>query len=605
MIDRSNVSTVSAMKSVAVTLLASTCLTMALPAGAQDVVPPDVYTLTPTGVSMSDGAYVSSDTDLKIGSLSLERFATWGPIHDDVTMSFGNHTGNNFDVYFKQRTLHGPKDNPYQYFRGIVHMGNSASSSYDLNYTVTPTFISPNSDDATSGILEKSGSAIVYTDQTGTVYTFDGSSNTFQNVANIVYANGRRLTFTTNGANNTRLITSSDGFAIVLQYTGSVITAACGFNMSRTYVSSATTCTGAALLATYTYSSGTLASATNVLGTTTYTYGASGQCITPPGYTTCKVRNEYTGNGTGSGDQVVLRQTLADGSVWNFVGGGTNTRSADYDPNVNEDSSLSVTNPKGETFGMTFTKSSPYTFTDGNGKKTQYRFFGGRPNDSVEPSNPPIWRGKNLMQAILPEGNEYDATYDVGTFDLPVTRTWKAKPGSGLADRTQTFSYPSCAAPNTRQNCVHAIAITDPKGNQTSFVYTSYGSIQSEMQPAPMAGAARPLKLYTYVQKYAYIKNSGGSLVTAATPIWMPASETLCPTVAGASNNVPTCDATAPRTQTTYEYGADGVADNLLVRGTVVTDLATGISRRTCATYDDRARKLSETKPRANLAVCP
>jgi hypothetical protein len=77
--------------------------------------------------------------------------------------------------------------------------------------------------------------------------------------------------------------------------------------------------------------------------------------------------------------------------------------------------------------------------------------------------------------------------------------------------------------------------------------------------------------------------------------------------VAGSSTAACDTAAGAPRIQTTYEYGADGTANNLLVRGLVVTDLVTGTSRRTCSTYDPIGRKISETSPRgtASLSVCP
>src|SRR3546814_1901077 len=75
------------------------------------------------------------------------------------------------------------------------------------------------------------------------------------------------------------------------------------------------------------------------------------------------------------------------------------------------------------------------------------------------------------------------------------------------------------------------------------------------MKPAPTSGAARPLTVHTYVQKYAYIKNSGGSLVAASAPVWLPATMTECQTAAGSSS--PVCDSGAPQRLTTYQYGAN------------------------------------------------
>lgn len=56
--------------------------------------------------------------------------------------------------------------------------------------------------------------------------------------------------------------------------------------------------------------------------------------------------------------------------------------------------------------------------------------------------------------------------------------------------------------------------------------------------------------------------------------------------------------------RTVYDYGPDGVPNNLLLRG-VVTDAAPGgLSSRTCYAYDALANKISETSPRAGLTSC-
>ena len=143
--------------------------------------------------------------------------------------------------------------------------------------------------------------------------------------------------------------------------------------------------------------------------------------------------------------------------------------------------------------------------------------------------------------------------------------------------------------------------IKDPNGNQTDYTYATHGGVLSEMQPAPSVGVARPLKLYTYTQKFAYIKNSVGTLVQAATSIWMPATEITCQTVA--NSNVAACDGAAVQTVVTYEYGADGTANNLRARGKMVS--WNGTSLRTCFGYDNQGSKIWETSPRAGLASCP
>jgi hypothetical protein len=207
--------------------------------------------------------------------------------------------------------------------------------------------------------------------------------------------------------------------------------------------------------------------------------------------------------------------------------------------------------------------------------------------------------GSFLFQATLPEGNKYVA--ETGPRRVVAKRTMKAKPGTGLADLVSDVGFiGGCDGPNTRQNCTKPLWTKDAKGNQTDFTYMSNGLLLTEMQPAPSTGTARPLKLFTYVQKYAYIKNSSGTLVPAAAAMWLPSSETLCQTAAGSS--VTTCDGSAPITVTTYEYGADGTADNVLLRGKVVS--SGGVSLRTCFGYDWMGNRIWETSPRAGLAVC-
>jgi YD repeat-containing protein len=177
--------------------------------------------------------------------------------------------------------------------------------------------------------------------------------------------------------------------------------------------------------------------------------------------------------------------------------------------------------------------------------------------------------------------------------------TKNPKPGStGLAPIVTEAAY---AISNIKtQN--KPLWVKDGKGFQADYSYdAAHGGVLSEMKPAPSAGAARPLKLTTWTQKFAYIKNASGSLVAAANAEWVIAAETDCQTVAGSSS--PVCDAAAPQRVTTYEYGADGTANNLWIRGISVT--ADGVTRRTCFGYDGLGRKISTTTPNANLTSCP
>ena len=601
-------------------------LACATAASASDIVPPVIYAVTPTGANLSDGTFVLKDTDLSIGPMSMERFHLSG-LHDPIPPFFGPHMSSSFDIYVKITHVTSAPPPPYtQYTQAIVHMGNTATSIYDVVPTVTPWFISPYSDDAHSGSLEWDGSAYIYTDQDGVIYyfgpdvTIQNSGGSVKRVGSITYPDGHRLTFTYDGATTgfLKMVTDSRGYAIVFNYgnvgpSGSpVVTAACAFNLSQTYVTATTSCSGAVLKTSYSYTGGALTGVTDVTGqTTTYGYVGSGftseiACIKPPGYATCKISNTYnTFNAT-----QLTKQVLADGSTWNFsVACDPNERFPDFG-SFDGSCQTGVAGPAGTGGGYVFTKSSPYAFTDANGKTTQYRYSGGNlynPYDSAYPTA----KGSMLMEATFPEGNKYNATYDMDHYNVRSSQTWTPKPGSGLSPQTESLGFAPCSSPYTRQNCTKPITSMDGKGYVTNFDYYGWGGVKSEMKPSPVPSSswtgstpaidkARPLKLYDYVQKYAYIKNSGGSLVAAATPVWLPNSETLCQTVAGSS--VAACDSGAPITVTTYEYGANGTADNLLLRGRVVT--SAGVSLRTCYGYDTLNNKISETSPRAGLTSC-
>lgn len=591
-------------------LLAATAL-VSLPAcaTADDYVPPKVDTTTPTGVNLADGSFIYTETDLSIGRLSLERFHLGGS-RDPDTPFFGPRMTHNFDIYVAQNTTAAVPPYLASRYKPIVHMGSAASGTYVQDRSRGQPVGS--STDAASGDLAFVGGAYIYTSQDGTIYTFSSSvpvagalgGSGSRRVANIAYPNGRVLVFSYNASNQLKLVSDNSGYAIVFDYNGAgTVSTACGYDLAATYVTATSTCTSATLKTSYAYTSGSLTGATDVLGqTTTYSYaGTSLACIKPPGYSTCKITNSYA-----TGSWQVQQQTLADGAVWNYVYFGDYAGSRDPNIYVVEDptNSTSVTDPASKVSIHSFTKTSPYTSTDANGDATNYRFTGGYETESELYASPPpiLAEGAMLAEVDQPEGNKYLAEYN-GPYNSITKQTWVAKPGSGLSDAVLLTGYVSsiCIAPATRQNCTKPLWKKDARGNETDFTYTSWGGTVSEMQPAPTSGAARPLKLYDYVQKYAYIKNAGGTLVAAASPIWLANSETDCQTVAGSSTA--TCDTGAPITVTTYQYGANGTADNLLPRGKVVT--SGGVSLRTCYGYDARSNKISETSARAGLTVCP
>jgi hypothetical protein len=564
--------------------------------------------MTPTGVNLSDGTYTFTDVDLAIGGLKLERFYL-GAERDANDPFFGPRVSHNFDIYVSaaNRSICNFGSPCLTYKRPVVHMGTSAANFYRSG-----SFIAPSNDDNNAGTLTLSGSAYVYTNKDGDVYTFSTSvaangATTSQRVDNIQFANGRRQDFLYSG-NYLKVVKDSSGYAIVFEYNGSnLVSKACGYNMAVTYVSSSSTCTGSPLVVSYGYTSTTLTTVTDVAsGVTTYDY-SSGICIKPPGYSSCKITTTFS-SGTPYPWRVV-QQTLAGGAVWNYSYAGDSSKARNPEQFVDTEPTwtATVTDPDSKVSTYSFVVNSPYSFTDANNKTTEYRFLGGcfdqfdYDENAVDCST--THYGSQLVEATFPEGNKYQAQYN-SVRRMLTDEKLIAKAGSGLADITTSTNYPSdcTTSPNTPQNCAKPVWSRDAKANQTDYTHNSWGGITSEMQPAPSTNAARPLKLYAYVQKYSYVKNSGGTLVASATPIWLPDTETACQTVTG-SSPAAACDTGAPITVTSYEYGANGVADNLLLRGKVIT--SGGVSLRTCYGYDALGRKIWETSPRGTTSsVC-
>ena len=628
------------------------------PSSGGDIVPPKILTTTPGGINLADGSYNYTVIDLSIGTLSLDRYYDGPPpnqgrrVFDPDAMFFGPHTNSTFDIYVATSFVPASKDpGPSRYpqhYHAIVHTGSATSGTYWQSSLQNSTSITADDGQAEASVLSFDGGVYVYTDQSGTVYRFNpgvqvrgtpSEANIVysQRVAQITYPDGRIRNFTYDGNGQLKLVSDSTGYAIVFDYNSvGTVAAACGFNLSHSYADVNTTCSGSSLRTSYSLSNGSLTSVTDVLGkTTVYSYGPVNTpsaglitCVQPPGYSGCKVTNSY--------DNQQVDQTLVNTGKWHLVWGGTfNRESEDYVAS-DGDSYGNVTDPNGNTAYHNFTGSTPYDLTDENGRYYAYKFEGG--GNRLEGQNQTIHIGTLLTEVDLPEGNKYLQS-NTGPYHVVDEQRMRAKPNpdgsaSSLPDEVTQFGFncvngtltPACTKPITRLDTLGSQAssagvaayqagnqaagdayFAQARKHETDWNYTSFGSPAWEMQPPPSDGSPRALKLYTYVQKYAWIIGAGGGLVQAATPIWLPSTETDCQTVAGFAAgqpaSTPTCDASVPQVTTTYEYGPDGTADDQLLRGKVVS--ADGKSYRTCYGYDAASNRIAETSPRAGFATCP
>lgn len=159
-----------------------------------------------------------------------------------------------------------------------------------------------------------------------------------------------------------------------------------------------------------------------------------------------------------------------------------------------------------------------------------------------------------MVRVVRPEGDADEYSYDVRGNVIEVRR--KAKPGSGLSDLVTSTSYPSTCI--NAVTCHQRISTTDAAGKTTDYTYdTTHGGVLTATAPSPDGTASRPETRYSYTALYAWYKNSTGTVVQAATPVYRLTGISACSVGQG-------CIAAATELKTTITYGTASVANNLL-----------------------------------------
>jgi hypothetical protein len=625
---------------------------LSLPAGGMAQNPAGIFSvpaekavIAPGGVDMRTGRYMYDQADLVIGgqngALSLKRLMT--------TTGFGAKAFGNFSSNWDISLTEFRVDANNVDLNGGVGPPLSSGNDYRVFVNaggLTETFQAFDG----SGFQQLSKAGWASLDWAGThssagaIYTFrntDGSIAVFRPfstasttgssrgtvISTLSEPDGTVYTFDYDTSSGTRLrrVTSNRGYALLLEGSGELTTKACLLNLAQTILPTNNLCPAGVPTASYTYTTlngPRLASITDAGGATwSFTYssitGGIQMNFFKPGQGTPWLSNQL---GTYF-DELNIQQEYVGQQT--FANGESYTYNYDFSPNEVGPHAVvggSFFNALGALTQVQFGFPILPTTAPGNQcthfpcefvllDNIVYQQTSG-PVEIVDPlgrvtlndyCNPNSNRGcfVDILHSYTdPEGNITFPTYD--GFRNIVRVRQVAKSGSGLADivASQTFG---CFA----GICSKMTSSTDPKGNVANFNYDPvHAGTLSEMKPPPSAGAARPLKLTTWSQKYAYIKNSAGTLVQAASPVFVVATETECQTVAG--SNSPVCDNAAPKRTSTYEYGANGTANNLWVKGVgVVASDAPTVTRRTCFGYDTLGRKISTTTPNAGLSSCP
>jgi YD repeat-containing protein len=632
----------------------------ALPGWAQDGIvnnPAEHFAIAPGGVDMRTGRYIHNETDLSIGDktggLALTR--TTPEAISGHYSSFGNFA-NNWDVFLVVYPFDTQQVGANSGFRATLH-NNGLTTTFDS----TSNFYGQKSDGAggkltyTGGTFMGASTVYTYTGDDGTIIVFrpiGGADCIFAGpsgcaaASSVTRPDGTRyaLSYASTGNNNgnyARLskVESSRGYALVLEGNsgsggvGSLITKACLYNL--TLGTAPGSCTASALAtATYSYSGMRLTSVTGSDGAiSSFGYGAqSGASYTmqfyKPGAGTPWLTNTVgvdSNNEEGAPIEYVQAQSFADGRSYAYafdyapIGSFTVNYSTivggSYIDNLGRGTQVHYGFPyvpgkgPGDTVPCTqfpcevdapdqhriFYQQTPgpQTITDTLGRTTTFDYC-----DPLALVYLPNYVSRCVVGPLQnftdPEGIRTELTY----YDRYVSQAKQiAKPGSGLANIVKSATY-DCSQPRI---CGKPTSITDARGNTTNYTYKSEnGEVLTESLPADPNGV-RPVKRHEYVQRHAWLSNGAGGFVQAATPVWLLSTTRTCRTTATVNN---ACGGgTADEVVTSYDYGPNSGPNNLLLRGQTVT--ADGTTLRTCFTYDPAGNRISETSPRAGLAVCP
>jgi RHS repeat-associated protein len=577
--------------------------------------PPREDSVSPVGVSYHSGSFSYETSDLSIGSdasksLTLKRsyLSSLDPVFAISPQIRTQGWTSNLAMRFTNAQLppafEGSEPPPgTETYLYSISVGTRSVGF--LGGTTYPTGGFPGTYDAAA----LGGEQLSFTGtQTTGHYTFtdtDGSVTEFNpysgssaplHAASTTAPDGTTLTYVYD-ADGLRSISSNRGYALLFEYgvvTGSTraATKACAVNLAETYVTSTSACPVGAQAVTYGYTtSGTavwplLSSVTDALGgVTTYLYAGRDHlsCVKLPSQSSCQVTNTYgvcTRNPDLPSDPYNLRWF---DKVTSQVTGTGETYAYAYPslsfcppPHDSGNTTMTVAGSATTTVGTT-AGGQTYSLTNPLGRVTSLA-YAGKANEMNEETL--------LADLTNPETNRMTFVYD--TRGNATEQRIKAKSGTGLFDLVTTASYPTTCT--NAKTCNKPDYIIDPKGNRTDYTYdATHGGILTETRPAAPNGI-RPQKRYSYTQLYAWIKNSGGSYVQAASPVWLLTGTSECRTLAS-------CVGTADETRTTITYGTTGTANNLLPTVETISSGDSALAATTIKTYDAQGNVLTIDGP--------
>ena len=567
---------------------------------------------------MRTGRFVYNETDLAIGGdaggggLALTR--TMSQSVDGHGNPFAN-LSHNWDIMITEQRI--DFDNPahsgagYPDYQINVHFGGR-SQTYRGRGNVTGFEQSSGGPYAPLTYAgDRTSAAVIYTYSAadGTVAVFrplgggDCSGPTYRRcafVAQITEADGTILSFDytpsgssggEGGAQRPRRVTSSRGYALLLEGSGTHVTKACVLNLTLAPVPADNLCpANAPASASYGYTAGAprLASATGPdNAASTFTYGSSVNTMgfVRPGETSPWLTNTL-GQVTDEewvAQDIVTQQSFADGQSYSYnygmspvvdngrpqtLAGGFYVDALGHRTDVPYAWPLLATpgNPGSSCYPNICPQSQPddylhyvyqqtpgpVSITDPLGRTTSLDYCDPIPMQQLPPDEGNRCAVVPLVSFTDPEGARTELQYDDHRNISRVTR--HARPGSTQPNGQPWPDIVTSALFDTThpRSSSKPLSMTDARGNTTDYSYApEHGGLLTETGPAPGEGAPRPQTRHIYAQRTAWIANGAGGYVAAGPPIWVRTATSSCRTSAATGNAASPCALAGDEVRTT------------------------------------------------------
>ncbi|MBV8685927.1 MAG: RHS repeat protein, partial [Alphaproteobacteria bacterium] len=472
-------------------------------------------------------------------------------------------------------------------------------------------------------------------------------------VAQIVEPDGTRLGFDyVPAGSGVRLarVTSSRGYALILEGSGTLVTKACVLNLAAAPAPAGNACPAGVPTASYGYAPGEsaarLATVTRATGgIDAFFYSAAAP---PPTSLTAKPATAMAfykagqpspwlintlfpwADEEGVEQEVVARQDLAGGARYDYrfdlsppvdlrartLAGGAWTdslgagASVAYDwpaaPGQTTPGSRCAIRPcaqpmPDDQYAYVYQQTpGPVAVSDALGRATVFAYCDGAAMASAD------WQERHRCIVLPsaqsftgPDGARTDLRYDGNRNIVEVRR--HPRPGALNPDGSVPADLVTSAVYDVAhpKSASRPLSMTDARGNRTDWTYApEHGGVLTETGPAPSPGAPRPQTRYAYAQLTPRYADG-----TAGAPVWLPVRTSACRTGPPAADGNGCANGPADEVVTLFDYGPATGPSNLLLRSKLVD--AGGLNLRTCFFYDALGNRIAETSPRGAANGCP